>query len=468
MLDHSDSIVKQNRLKGQILSHIHNFQQLIDLGNTPPERRARAMLLGAIDAVLDRLNPLRLIKDQLHLDGSMLLIGPHRFDLQRFNRVFVIGAGKASASMAAAMNEILGRRIEGGLINVIAGEHGRCGNIILNPTAHPEPDAAGLAGAQQMLQIASAATADDLLICLISGGGSSMLPLPCPGISLDEKRFLTRQLLKSGAGITEINAVRKHISAIKGGALARAAFPATVANLIISDVIGDPLEVIASGPTCADPTTYADAIRILRSYQLWNSTPASIAQHLERGLAGQIPETAKPGAEIFARISNLILANNRMAVACAADFLHSHGIETFSIKHSFDCSAAAAAEEILRHSFTNPQFRAIIGGGETTVAVTGSGKGGRAQQTALALACQQTQADFVFAAFASDGIDGPTDAAGALISGQTITAADAKGLDSNNYLKQNDSYHYFATGNSLIKTGYTGTNVNDIYCLLRF
>jgi glycerate 2-kinase len=312
------------------------------------------------------------------------------------------------------------------------------------------------------------------VICLISGGGSSMMPLPRDGISVSDKRQITDLLLKSGATITEINTVRKHISEFKGGWLAKKAYPATVLNLIMSDVIGDPLDFIASGPTVPDSTTFSDAILVLRKYSLWNKAPASIAKVLSDGERGIIPETPKANDESFKKVHNVVIGNNRLASQAARTALKSAGLNALLLTSMLEGEARHVGTVLssIAHELTisnNPVQKpaAILAGGETTVTVTGTGKGGRNQELALGAAVKLDGLDgVVVVSLTTDGVDGPTDAAGAIVDGKTLSRAKKMSLSPQKFLADNDSYSFFSKLGDLIFTGPTGTNVNDISVII--
>lgn len=374
----------------------------------------------------------------------------------------MIGAGKASAQMARAVERLLGARISGGLINVKDGHGAKLGRIEINECGHPVPDARGVAGARRIAKIASAADADDLIVCLISGGASALLPLPAPGITLAEKQKTTRLLLHSGASIHEINCVRKHVSRIKGGQLARLAYPATLLTLILSDVIGDDLDVIGSGPTVPDRSTIADARAILEKYHIPNKV-------LEAAV-----ETPKPGDKIFEKTRNVIVGSNALAVDAAALEARRLGFHTLVLSTFLQGEArevgrvhAAIAKEMRASGRPVPAPACVISGGETTVTVRGKGLGGRNQELALAAALDIADLhDTVILSAGTDGTDGPTDAAGAIADGTTLARAQALGLDASAFLANNDSYRFFEATGDLIKTGPTGTNVADIQVVL--
>jgi len=321
-----------------------------------------------------------------------------------------------------------------------------------------------------MLEIAEKAKEDDLVICLISGGGSSLMPLPRNGISIADKRRITEDVLKCGATINEINTVRKHISEFKGGWLAKKACPATILNLILSDVLGDPLHFIASGPTVPDSTTFGDAVKVLKKYGLWDNTPASIRKVLSDGMKGLIPETPKADDRAFQKVYNVVNGNNRFASMAACEFLKSAKLNTLLLTSTLEGEArhvgtmlASIAREVYTSGNPVQKPAGIVAGGETTVTVTGKGLGGRNQEIALAAALRLYGLDgVVVASLSTDGVDGPTDAAGASVDGKTLARAKKMKLILEEFLAENDSYNFFAKLDDLIFTGPTGTNVNDV------
>jgi glycerate-2-kinase len=372
--------------------------------------------------------------------------------------------------MAEALEHILGKRVTCGLVNAPYGTKSSVSMIELHGASHPVPDEAGVAGARRMLEIADLAEKDDLVICLISGGGSSLMPLPRGSVSLADKREITGALLKSGATINEINTVRKHISDLKGGWLAKKAYPATVLNLILSDVVGDPLDFIASGPTVPDSTTFSDAVEVLRKYDLWTGASASIRKVLSDGAKGLIPETPKADDKAFKKVYNVIVGNNRFSSLAALERLKSTSLNTLLLTATLEGEArqvgvvlASIAREVSVSGNPVSKPGGIVAGGETTVVVTGKGKGGRNQEIALAAGIKLKGLDgTVIASLSTDGIDGPTDAAGAIVDGKTLARATEAGLSPERFLAENDSYHFFSRLGDLVFTGPTGTNVNDI------
>jgi glycerate 2-kinase len=410
-----------------------------------------------------RRQALRIFKAALKAADPYEAVLRHlRIDAEPFRYIFVTGAGKASAQMARAVERLLRARITGGEINVKDGHGAKLRRIQINECGHPVPDQRGVAGARRIAKIASIAGQDDLIICLISGGASALLPLPAPGITLAEKQRATRRLLQCGANIHEINCVRKHISRIKGGQLARLAYPATLVTLILSDVVGDDLDVIGSGPTVPDRSTLSDARAILEKYGIPNQLLASAA------------ETPKPGDKIFEKTHNVIVGSNALAVDAAALEARRLGFHTLVLSTLLEGEArevarvhAALAKEIRASGRPVQRPACVISGGEPTVTIRGQGLGGRNQEFALAAAIDIAGLrDVVILSAGTDGTDGPTDAAGAVANGTTIARAQALGLDAAAFLRNNDSYHFFEATGNLIKTGPTGTNVADIQLVL--
>lgn len=434
------------------------------------DREAREVALNILESALVSVDPRVVIRNHVRRRGNLLFIDNLTFNLEEFERVFVIGGGKASGAMAEAMEEIIGDKISRGIINVLRGTSFKTRKILINEAGHPIPDEAGVKGAKKIVQLAREAEENDLVICLISGGGSALMPLSADGVSLHEKQRLTQELLRCGAAINEINAVRKHISAIKGGQLAKVAYPATVVSLILSDVVGDPLDTIASGPTAPDTTTFADAVSILKKYGLWEVAPDSIRRRLEAGLRGEVAETPKPGDKIFERTYNIIIGNNRTAAMAAYMKAESLGFNVLLLSTMIEGEArhvgtayAGIIKEILASGNPIRRPAVVIAGGETTVTVMGGGKGGRNQELVLAAALKISGLKGIaIASIDTDGLDGSTEAAGAIVDGQTIMRANKIGLDPRVCLANNNSYDYFSRLKDLIFTGPTGTNVNDI------
>jgi glycerate 2-kinase len=405
--------------------------------------------LRIFHAALRAADPVQAVLRHVRREQEILIAGRRRYDLSAFRNVYVIGAGKASARMALALERLLGRRITGGIVN--APNAAKLRRIEINEAGHPIPDRRGVAGAKRIAQIASEAGADDLIICLISGGASALLPLPAPPITLAEKQAATRLLLRCGANIHEINCVRKHLSLIKGGQLARMAYPATLLTLILSDVIGDDLDAIGSGPTVPDRTTLAEARAICARYGIEIGLPNS-------------RETPKPKDRVFRKSHHVLVGSNALAVEAAAEEAKRLGYYTRILSTSVQGEAREAARlyaGIARKIRKPPAC--VISGGETTVTVRGNGLGGRNQEFALAAAIEIAGLPgTVILSGGTDGTDGPTDAAGAIADGTTI----ARGPNAAAFLANNDSYRFFEAIGDLIKTGPTGTNVADIQLIL--
>ena len=409
-----------------------------------------------------------LLRRHVQLTGSRLTAGPLALDLDRVGRVLVLGAGKAGAAMAVAVEAILGARVREGFVVVKDGYRLPTARIEIAEAGHPVPDGRGLAASARLLALAESARAEDLVLFLVSGGGSALTPAPAPPITLEEKQAVTRLLLAAGATINELNAVRKHLSRFKGGLLARAAAPATVLTLALSDVIGDPLDVIASGPTAPDSTTYADALAVLERRQIVDRTPSSILDRLRAGARGELAETPKPGDPVFARVTNLVIGNNALVVDAAAAEAARVGYRPHVLTRSLQGEARDVARELLARARALPAPACLIAGGETTVTVRGSGRGGRCQEFALAAALELGAGeDLVVLAAGTDGTDGPTDAAGGLVDAGTVTRSRAAGLDAASALADNDAHALLTAAGDSVATGPTNTNLLDVYLILR-
>jgi glycerate 2-kinase len=389
-------------------------------------------------------------------------------------RVVVVGAGKASGAMAAAVERQLGDRVADSLVVVKDGYRAPTRRIRVVEAGHPVPDERGAAAARSIRALAECAGADDLLLFLVSGGGSALTPAPVPPITLVEKQALTRALLAVGATIHELNAVRKHCSLLKGGQLARAAFPAQVHSLILSDVIGDPLDVIASGPTAPDASSFADALAILDRFDLRARVAPAIRARLERGARGEVEETPKAGDPVFNRVTNVVIGNNQIVVDGAAARARALGVTPYVLTRSLAGEAREVARDLVALACDVRAGRGpvkppacVIAGGETTVTVTGPGRGGRCQELALAAALELAASDgILILAAGTDGTDGPTDAAGAVADGATAERARAQGLDPRRALADNDSHTLFDRLGDLVVTGPTNTNLLDVYLAL--
>ncbi|MDP3090097.1 MAG: glycerate kinase [Nitrospira sp.] len=440
---------------------------------TLPASPARSILRRVIGAGLRAADPAHALCQHVHRTGHRLQVGRRTYDLRSFDRVVVVGAGKASARMAQALERVLGSYLNSGLIVVKTGHRLPTKRITVIEAGHPVPDRAGLEAAEQLRARVAEVGARDLLIVLLSGGASSLIPAPVEGVSLADKQTITQLLLRSGATIQEINVVRKHLSTIKGGRLAEAT-RARIVTLILSDVIGDELTAIGSGPTAPDPSTYRDAIAIMKRRRIWTKAPASIRRHLKRGDCGDVNETPKPGTARFRRVQHEIIGNNEMALVAAAQAAQQAGLRTVLFSTPLLGEAAQAGKTFASLAECLSEGKGIVrrpycivAGGETTVTVTGRGKGGRAQEFAAAAACAIAGLHNVWvAAVGTDGTDGPTEVAGAVVAGATFGKAKIKGVNLRRALARHDTYPALHALKSHIVTGPTGTNVNDLYLLL--
>ena len=450
---------------------IKNEQELLKNAKSSLNRKARQIAINALNAALEASDPSSIIKSKIKVEKNVLKVDGFSFNLNDFRNVFVVGGGKASGAMAETLETLLGDRIKDGAVTVPYDLKAyNVKRIKLEHASHPVPDLAGVKGTKRILDLVSQAEENDLVICLLSGGGSSLMPQPREGISLRDKRRVTDALLKSGATINEINTVRKHISDVKGGWLAKRAFPATVVNLILSDVVGDPLDFIASGPTVPDSTRFDDAIEVLKRYRLWNRIPATVKKVLLAGKKGLIPDTPKAGDKAFEKMHNIVVGNSMTGCQAAYNSLKTAGLHVLLLTSSLEGQArdvgtvfASIAQEIVKSGNPVPKPAVVIAGGETTVTVVGKGKGGRNQEIVLGAASKIGGLDgVVVAALSTDGIDGPTDAAGALVDGETVRRALDLGLSPKRFLAENDSYSFFSRLGDLLFTGLTGTNVNDV------
>ena len=438
-----------------------------------PPSPIRPLLKKLIDRGLDAVDARAAVGRAISRNGKELILGRRRYDLRRYERVVVLGAGKATASMARAVEQRLGSRLQGGFVVVKHGHVVPTRRIVVAEAGHPIPDRAGQRAAAKLCAMAAELGRRDLLIMLLSGGASSLLPAPVAGITLADKQRTTQKLLRCGASIREINTVRKHLSRIKGGRLAELT-EATVATLILSDVLGDDLSAIASGPTVPDPTTYQDAVAILKRHCIWQALPQRVRRHLDRGCQGLVSETPKPGSSLFRRVHHCIVGNNAAAVTAMTRAAREAGLRTLAHTPVLIGEAREAgqrfgtlARDIVRAGKPLQRPCCVVAGGETTVTVTGKGTGGRAQEFAAAAALEIAGLAKVWvAAIGTDGTDGPTDAAGAVVDGDTVARAQRLNVDLKGALKRHNTYPALKRLHQLIVTGPTGTNVSDLYLLL--
>jgi len=450
---------------------ITNKTELVNNGSDQVTRRARRLVVETLEFTLTSVDPHVLVSQKVKRRGEKLHVENQVIPLGGYDRIFVVGAGKASGAMVEALEPILGNRLTGGLVVVPSGQESPKLERVRSATAsHPTPDTNSVNAAKALTTLVEKLDSRDLLICAISGGGSALLSLPTEPLTIDDKGSVARLLMNAGATIVELNTVRKHLSMIKGGWLAKRSHAGRILGLIISDVVGDRLDSIASGPISPDTTTFSDAIAVLRRYNLSETIPRSATKILNEGANGGIPETPKSGDPCFRRVSYRFLGNNRVACTSARRYLRSKGIKAEILTSSATGEArylgsfiGSMAREIVQ--FDEPFRRpcAFIVGGETTVTVTGSGRGGRNQECTMACAEKiQGLKGIAMASIGSDGIDGPTDAAGAIADGMTISRSEELALKFDELLAQNDSYRFFKPLNDLVMTGRTSTNVNDV------
>ena len=443
-----------------------------------PTEDLKAVFHKAIEAV----DPYALMTQSIRREQNVLVIeceGKRLVeDLSRYKTILVLGVGKASARMARAMEEILGETLFHGVVVTKYGNTEGLNKIRVLEAGHPIPDENSIEGARVLAALASDADSTTLIFNLISGGGSALLTLPRDGISLKDKQATTKILLESGAAITEINCIRKHISNIKGGNFAKMAYPARMISLILSDVVGDRLETIASGMTAPDPTTYSQAHDILTKYHIVDKVPATVKRTIESGMKGLIPETPKISDPAFENIENILIGNNLLACRAAKAYGEKLGYNAKILTTTLTGEARETARYFSslardidsgRSDFARPAL--LIAGGETTVTIHHSGKGGRNQEMALAFACDLIEShpeftNIFFLSAGSDGIDGPTDAAGAFVNHDLKEKVDKLRLKPHKYLENHDSYAFFEATGHLFMTGPTNTNVCDIQLLI--
>ena len=438
------------------------------------EHRLKQTASTIFTAGVQAVDPWRCIHKWMHLDKDGLRIRDRVISLQGIERIVLVGMGKASAAMAAAVEDILGDRIHDGCIITKYGHARPVHHCRILEAAHPVPDEQGVQATDALIDVVRSAGPRDLILCLISGGGSALSPAPAEGITLADKQAVTRSLLGCGATIHEVNTIRKHLSRLKGGQLCRYAHGARVISLILSDVIGDDLDIIASGCTAPDTSTFADCMRILKGYALDQSIPASVLKHLSQGFGGHIQETPKPGDPIFASTDNCIIGSLDEALRAAEEEASSQGFSCLRLTSVLQGEAREVAKVLgsvgkevrMRHRPLPPPA-CILSGGETTVTLKGPGLGGRNMELALAAGIELSGVQgMLLLSAGTDGTDGPTEAAGAFASGSTTTRAEHMGLSAKTSLSANDSYHFFQNIDDLFITGPTGTNVMDMQILL--
>jgi glycerate 2-kinase len=437
----------------------------------------RPELDNVLRAALAAVEPAAAVRRALALSDRSLMVGDRRYELGQFRRAIVVGAGKASAPMAAAVEDVLGAALPvSGEVVVRYGHAAPTQQVRIHEAGHPVPDEAGVRATREIAALLEAADERDIVVCVISGGGSALLTLPANGISLQAMQQTTEALLRCGATINEINVLRKHLDLVKGGGLARLASPAAVLTLVLSDVVGNPLDAIASGPTVPDTSTWADAAAVLDRYALWQQIPSVVADRVRSGLSGRLADTPEPGDTLFKRTQAVIVGSNLLACSAAADAAAQLGLRSMVLSTFVEGEAREAGRvlagllrEVDASGHPLPRPCCLVLGGETTVTISGHGKGGRNQELTLSAAfAVRDVPDVLLASVGTDGSDGPTDAAGAWVDGTTLARATAAGLDAAQHLAENNSYALFDALGDLIKTGPTNTNVNDIMLLFAF
>jgi hydroxypyruvate reductase len=455
-----------------IINQFYSFSLL----KSPIATQVNKILRAAFAAI----DPEKVVKQHLNLEKDILWINNHKIRLTQFSRIFIIGFGKASIPMTKAAIEVLGCFVSKAITITKDKSCKLWGQSIVQDNCeidisifkgtHPIPSTKNVIASTEILKLLRNLTSKDLVIFLISGGGSALLTLPVEGVSLSDLQKLTQILLSCGADINEINCLRKHLSQLKGGGLAKIAYPAKVISLIISDVVGDQFDVIASGPTVPDSSTFSDVSRILNKYQIQDKLPDTVINHLYKGINGEIIDTPKQGDPIFDHVFNIIIANNLQAINAAQKTAKIVGFKSNILTNclqgeSSDVGktlAAIADQAVMSRKRITIPFCYIVGG-ETTVTIKGNGYGGRNLELALsAVHPLSNMNNIIFISLATDGDDGPTDAAGAVVTGETLSRGQKIGLEPENFLVNNNSYHYFSPLDDLLKIGPTYTNVGDL------
>ena len=440
-----------------------NREQIINNGWTPELRKIRTDVLDILDSVLEAVDPYKAVRSRFKND--IIVFEEESIDISAFDNVYLVGFGKASVGMAQAVCDSVDVK-EGVVVTNDPNNQVKNDNVVTIVGGHPLPDQGSIDGAEKILSVVKKCNDCDVLIVLISGGGSALLSKPRVG--LEDLQSVTSLLLKCGADINEINTIRKHLSLVKGGQLA-ASSNSLVISFIISDIIGDPISFIASGPTYPDSTSFTDALRVLEKYDLWEKIPLSAKKVIDNGVKGIIPDTPNEDDVVFKNVFNFIVANNEIACKAAEKKARNLGYETMLLTTSLDGEAKEKGRFLVDKvlNYMNSKSRVFISGGETTVTIHGDGKGGRNQEMILGSVRDLFEKDVVFASFATDGVDGMSDAAGAIADGFTLSRALSKGLDPDVFLRNNNSYEFFKNLDDLFMTGPTGTNVMDVQIVIR-
>lgn len=435
------------------------------LTNTLIHHKYGKVIISILASAIEAVDPGQAIRNVVERKNGLLVCSGDEIDLTQFRNIYLIAFGKAATAMGSTLAEILGDFLHQGWVVPKYVNEEVDPKLKVSLGGHPLPDEKSLKAGEYLLDVASSFSEKDLVFCLISGGGSALVTAPYAGISIKDVRNLTSQLLACGARIDEINTIRRHLDRIKGGGLARVVAPAKLVSLILSDVVNSPLEAIASGATAPDPSTMQDVWSIIDKYQLREKTPKSILHHFDKGL-----ETPKPGDKLFANVRNILVGSNEIAASAAKRSAQSFGFHCVDLGNAWQGEAREVAKNLVEHLLsTEGSPMCMIAGGETTVTLQGGGKGGRNLELALAaVPLLDGVQDVMLVTLATDGEDGPTDAAGAVVTGDTANRAKKLGLDPGVFLNDNDSYHFFEKLGDLLKPGPTGTNVNDLTFLFRF
>ena len=437
-------------------------------------KKLREDALNIFNSGIKAVDPVNAVKRYLTRQDDRLEIQGQTYDLSKYENIYVVGMGKASAAMAQAVEELIGDRLKAGVLNVKYDHTVPLKIVRVNEAGHPVPDEAGLSGTRQIIDMLRQTGEKDLVFCLISGGGSALLPCPVEGVTLEDKQLVTKALLECGATIHEINALRKHISQVKGGRLATLAYPSTMISFILSDVIGDDMDSIASGPTVPDTSTFSDSLYILEKYKIKHKVPSAVIQFLEKGVRGDVEETPTAHDPVFRQVQNVIIGSNIQAVTASRQMAEELGYNTLLLSTFIEGETkdvakvhAAIAREIINSGNPVERPACVISGGETTVTIRGEGLGGRNQEFALAAGIDiNGLKEVIILSGGTDGTDGPTDAAGAIADGTTIERARKLGLDAELYISENNSYHFFKQLGDLIITGPTFTNIMDLRLII--
>jgi len=418
-----------------------------------------------LSSCIEAVEPGNAVRRFVKREKNLLCIADQIYNLDEFEQVTVLGLGKATQAMSLALLDLLAPHPTRGLLIPKQAFDSPASGFTVSPGGHPVPTQASIIAGDKAFDLASSLSEHDLLICLISGGGSALMTSPHRGLQLEDMQSLTKLLLACGARVDEINTLRRHLDRVKGGGVAKAAQPARIVSLILSDVVGNPLEAIASGPTAPDPSTREDALHILKKYDLMEKIPAAILHFLENA-----PETPKPNDLVFKRVQNVLVGSNSLAAQAGLEMAESLGFQTYFLGDTWQGEAREVAKELCEHfklDYARPFC--LIAGGETTVTLRGNGRGGRNQELALAAAIEMNGLEnSMLITLATDGEDGPTDAAGAVVTGETCQRGEKLKMNAQAYLSQNDAYPFFEALGDLVKTGPTGTNVNDLTLLYGF